>query len=178
MQLVVCTALGVDMYDCVYPCRTARFGTALVPEGELRLKKHEFATDFRPIDATCTCPVCRQYTRAFLYTCVAQETVGAHLVTLHNMHYMKRLMREVREAILQDAYPAYVQAFLDRQYPSGHVPDWVRDALLVAGMTLRAPDPALAPPAASAAAAAEETGDVPPGPKRPRHSHNHHHLPQ
>jgi hypothetical protein len=57
LDIVVCSALGADMYDCVYPTRTARFGTALVPEGVLKLKQNAMATDERPIDPTCPCMV-------------------------------------------------------------------------------------------------------------------------
>jgi queuine tRNA-ribosyltransferase len=67
LDLVVCSALGADMYDCVYPSRTARFGTALVPEGVLRLKTAAMATDYRPIDSECDCLVCKKYTRAYLH---------------------------------------------------------------------------------------------------------------
>jgi hypothetical protein len=56
----VCSALGADMYDCVYPTRTARFGTALVPEGVLKLKLTSMAQDNRPIDPDCDCMVCQK----------------------------------------------------------------------------------------------------------------------
>ncbi|GJM98748.1 hypothetical protein PR202_ga15785 [Eleusine coracana subsp. coracana] len=59
LDIVVCSALGADMYDCVYPTRTARFGTALVPEGVLKLKQNAMATDERPIDPTCSCMLSR-----------------------------------------------------------------------------------------------------------------------
>lgn len=55
LDIVVCSALGADMYDCVYPTRTARFGTALIPEGVLKLKHQVMADDTRPIDPTCDC---------------------------------------------------------------------------------------------------------------------------
>ena len=64
LDLVICSALGADMYDCVYPSRTARFGTALVPEGVLRLKTSSMAADYRPIDSECDCLVCKRYTRS------------------------------------------------------------------------------------------------------------------
>uniref|UniRef100_A0A453L150 tRNA-guanine(15) transglycosylase-like domain-containing protein n=1 Tax=Aegilops tauschii subsp. strangulata TaxID=200361 RepID=A0A453L150_AEGTS len=57
LDIVVCSALGADMYDCVYPTRTARFGSALVPEGVLKLKQNAMATDERPIDPSCPCMV-------------------------------------------------------------------------------------------------------------------------
>jgi queuine tRNA-ribosyltransferase len=66
----------------------------------MRLKSAEFANDMRPIDANCTCLACKQYTRAYLNSVVTHEAIGCHLVTLHNMHYMKRLMRELRTSIV------------------------------------------------------------------------------
>ncbi|XP_060037714.1 queuine tRNA-ribosyltransferase catalytic subunit 1 isoform X2 [Erinaceus europaeus] len=59
-DLVVCVALGCDMFDCVFPTRTARFGSALVPTGNLQLKKKQFQKDFGPIDPECTCPTCQK----------------------------------------------------------------------------------------------------------------------
>ena len=136
IDLVVCTALGVDMYDCVYPCRTARFGTALYSGGVLRLKSAQFANDLSPIDPECGCFVCKSFSRAYLYTIVTHDTVGAHLVTYHNMYYMKNLMRSVREAILKDEYPSFIEKFLRKQLPNGILPAWISDALKVAGMTI------------------------------------------
>ncbi|KAJ4362901.1 hypothetical protein N0V83_010018 [Neocucurbitaria cava] len=117
-DLVVSIALGADMFDCVWPTRTARFGNAITPSGALNLRNARYATDFRPITASCTCPVCRPVsagglglTRAYMYHVTAKETAGAHLLTMHNVHYQLSLMREAREAILQDAYPAFVRGF-------------------------------------------------------------------
>jgi len=66
LDIVVCSALGADMYDCVYPTRTTRFGTALLPEGVLKLKHKAMADDTHPIDPTCPCMVCKNYTRAYI----------------------------------------------------------------------------------------------------------------
>ena len=63
VDLVVCCALGVDMFDCVFPSRTARFGTALVMSGSLNLKQKQFKNDQRPIEEDCNCRVCKNYTR-------------------------------------------------------------------------------------------------------------------
>ncbi|CAH1756036.1 12448_t:CDS:2 [Entrophospora sp. SA101] len=65
-DLVVCIALGVDMYDCVYPTRTARFGNALTSKGQLNLKSTRFASDFRPIEQDCNCLTCKSFTRAYI----------------------------------------------------------------------------------------------------------------
>ena len=129
LDLVVCTALGVDMYDCVYPTRTARFGTAFVPEGLIKLKQSSFADDLRPIDATCTCTTCAQYTRASLHFLVKTESIGCQLITVHNLAYMLRLVRTMRAAIVEGTYAAYVNDFLQLQFPDGSYPQWVRDAL-------------------------------------------------
>lgn len=72
LDCVVCVALGVDMFDCVYPTRTARFGTALVPEGTMRLGQEKYKHDFRPIQQDCPCEACVKYTRAFLHCIVAK----------------------------------------------------------------------------------------------------------
>ncbi|GAQ88784.1 Queuine tRNA-ribosyltransferase [Klebsormidium nitens] len=134
LDIVVCSALGADMYDCVYPTRTARFGTALVPEGTLRLKLADMKHDMRPIDPTCACMVCQKYTRAYLHAVVTKEPIGAYLVSYHNVAYMMRLTRDIRTAITQQRFPQYVRDFLQCQFPKGDIPDWVRDALKVAGI--------------------------------------------
>ena len=115
VDLVVCTCLGVDMFDCVYPSRTARFGTALVPWGTLRLKSKEFVDDFTPIDKDCGCKVCLQYTRAFFNSVLSKQVVGVQLLTYHNIAYQMRLMRELRESIVNGSLHLYVQEFFEKQ---------------------------------------------------------------
>ncbi|OEH77967.1 queuine tRNA-ribosyltransferase domain-containing protein [Cyclospora cayetanensis] len=68
LDLVVCVALGCDMFDCVFPCRTARFGTAMTRWGSIRIKQHKYALDLRPLDPECDCYTCRSYSRAFLHS--------------------------------------------------------------------------------------------------------------
>ncbi|XP_061439589.1 queuine tRNA-ribosyltransferase catalytic subunit 1 isoform X2 [Rhineura floridana] len=86
-DLVVCVALGCDMFDCVFPTRTARFGSALVPCGSLQLKNKQYAKDFRPIDENCDCPTCQRYSRAFLNALFRSDTTAMHHVTIHNIAY-------------------------------------------------------------------------------------------
>ena len=139
LDIVICSALGADMYDCVYPTRTARFGTALVPEGTLRLKQACYAADPRPIDPSCGCEVCGRYSRAYLYSSITREARAAHLVSYHNLFYMQRFTREMRAAIEDGSFPAWVRVFVERQreqFPGGEVPGWVRDALRDAGIEL------------------------------------------
>ncbi|PWA79076.1 queuine tRNA-ribosyltransferase [Artemisia annua] len=128
LDIVVCSALGADMYDCVYPTRTARFGTALVPEGVLRLKHQSMADDTRPIDSTCKCMVCKNYTRAYLHCLVTKEAMGSQLLSYHNLHYMLQLSRNLHSSIIEGTFPEY--------FPEGDVPEWVCNAMEVAGIDI------------------------------------------
>ncbi|KAK9853112.1 hypothetical protein WJX84_002118 [Apatococcus fuscideae] len=140
MDVVICSALGADMYDSVYPTRTARFGVALVPDGVLKLKTAACANDFRPIDDTCSCMTCQRYTRAFLQGLVARDLpFAAHLVTYHNIAYMQRLGRDMRAAIAEQRFPAFVRGFVHQHHPEGDAPAWICRALDAAGIPLTKP---------------------------------------
>ncbi|TYZ64046.1 hypothetical protein PybrP1_011904 [[Pythium] brassicae (nom. inval.)] len=138
LDLVVCSALGVDMYDCVYPTRTARFGTAIVPSGLLKLKAPQFELDERPLDATCECFVCQQYSRAFLRLMLKKDEsgIGAQLLTFHNVAYMLALMRRMRQAIIDGRFEPFVQQFMLQQFPARDYPQWAVDALTEAEIEL------------------------------------------
>ncbi|KAJ1902430.1 Queuine tRNA-ribosyltransferase catalytic subunit 1 [Kickxella alabastrina] len=127
-DLVVCSALGVDMYDCVFPTRTARFGNALVRTGSLALKQGRFKNDLGPIDPDCSCPTCKNYTRAYLHTTVTKDTTGCHLITIHNIAYQMRLMRDIRQAIVDDRFPEFIREFMSIRFGKT-VPKWIISAL-------------------------------------------------
>ena len=137
LDMVVCAALGADMYDCVYPTRTARFGSALVPGGLLNLKRAEFENDQRPVDEDCDCLCCKNYTRAFLHSTATKETIASQLLTIHNIAYTQRLTREMHEAILDGSFGDYVLNYMDVMYPKGDAPKWACDALMYAGIDVR-----------------------------------------
>ncbi|KAG9301268.1 hypothetical protein G9A89_012651 [Geosiphon pyriformis] len=129
-DLVVCVALGVDMFDCVFPTRTARFGHALTAKGTLKLKSTKFAMDFSPIEENCNCVTCKSYTRAYIHTLATRETVGCHLITLHNLSYQLRLMESIRQAIIEDSYPLFVQKFFKDLFRGrDNYPEWAVNAL-------------------------------------------------
>ncbi|KAA0192235.1 hypothetical protein HAZT_HAZT006901 [Hyalella azteca] len=91
-DLVVCVALGVDMFDCVYPTRTARFGCALVDNGQISLKSDVYASDFSAIDDACSCSTCHTYTRAYIHALTTEKNpVGCHLLSIHNIAYQVRM---------------------------------------------------------------------------------------
>ena len=140
LDLVVCVALGVDMFDCVYPTRTARFGVALVPSGSIRLKAQEFGASIDKVDAECCCSCCAGFTRAALHNMFKDNNpLAAQLLTTHNVAYMMRLMRDMRGEILKGelAYHAFVRGFLRRHFPDNKdVPVWVIEALHEAGVSV------------------------------------------
>jgi queuine tRNA-ribosyltransferase catalytic subunit len=146
LDLVVCTALGVDLYDCVYPTRTARFGVALVDgkaPGTLRLKGNDCATDINVLDEKCTCQACRRkISRATLARLFkAGNPVAIELLTQHNIAYMMKLVRNMRKSIIDDRFAEYARRFITMQFPgeaSGgeNVPIWVIEALRASGIDL------------------------------------------
>eukprot|EP01041_Mallomonas_annulata_P003614 gene3614-7194_t len=140
LDLVICVALGVDMFDCVYPTRTARFGVALVPTGLLRVKGGvSCANDVNPVETACPCYACTHYSRAMLHVMFRENNpLACQLLTMHNVSYMMRLMRTMRDAIIEgpEAYHKYVNNFLKEQYPQGDIPNWVREALETAEIPL------------------------------------------
>ena len=120
--LVRGVAVGVDMFDCVLPTRTARMGTAFSSEGRLNLKNARFAHDARPLDEACGCPVCRGgYSRAYIHHLVNQrEMSGSILLSAHNVWFLLDLMRRARAAIVEGSYAS----FLDEWMGSPAAGDW------------------------------------------------------
>jgi len=99
-QIADYVALGIDMMDCVLPTRAARHGCLYTSEGRVLIKNSRFAEDQRPIDSSCSCSVCRRYTRAYLrHLFAAGELTAAILATHHNVHFYLDIMRQIREAI-------------------------------------------------------------------------------
>jgi len=105
--------LGVDMFDCVLPTRTARMGTAFSSEGRMNLKNAKYARDFGPLDETCTCPVCTQYSRAYLRHLVSmKEMLASILLSVHNLHFLLDLTARARVAIEEQRYGAFLAEWL------------------------------------------------------------------
>lgn len=102
--------VGVDMFDCVLPTRTARMGTAFSSEGRMNLKNARYAHDKGPLDSACTCPTCTGgYTRSYLHHLVKQkEMVGSILLSQHNIYFLLDLMRRARNAIIEGSYASFV----------------------------------------------------------------------
>ncbi|KAG5498679.1 hypothetical protein JKF63_02966 [Porcisia hertigi] len=128
-DILVCIALGVDMFDCVYACRTARFGSALTSSGKLQISKKEYAADFGPLDPKCSCMTCRTYTRSYLSMIAGKEGTAATLLSYHNIAYLISLTRGARSAIEEGRFDTFVQDFFLAYYPKRDYPKWAVEAL-------------------------------------------------
>jgi queuine tRNA-ribosyltransferase len=99
-DLVEGVAHGIDMFDCVMPTRNARNGHLFTRYGDLRIRNAVNKTDERPIDSTCACTACKDFSRAYLHHLDrCGEMLGPMLASIHNLHYYLNLMREMREAL-------------------------------------------------------------------------------
>jgi len=111
-DLVECVARGVDMFDCVLPTRMARTGTALTRAGRLNLRNARFADDPAPIKPGCTCYTCAHFSRAYLRHLVKAKEILAHqLISIHNLHLLLTIARELRAAVLEGRFQAYREEF-------------------------------------------------------------------
>jgi queuine tRNA-ribosyltransferase len=111
-DIVDFTAMGVDMFDCVVPTRNARGGAFFVPGGHLNIRNSRFRDDFRPVQPGCGCPACANHSRAYIrHLFLAREWLAPILATLHNLHFYRSLVGEIREAVLQGRFPGWRAAW-------------------------------------------------------------------
>ncbi len=104
-EMVIAIASGVDLFDCVIPTRWARHGTAMVQGDRWNLKNAKFREDFTPLDETCPCYTCRNFTRAYISHLVrSQEILAYTLLSIHNITELIRFTQKIREAILNDTF--------------------------------------------------------------------------
>ncbi len=107
---------GVDMFDCVLATRVARNGTALTSRGKVVVRNGAYKEDFTPLDPDCDCYCCKHYTKAYLRHMVnAGEMAGAMLLSLHNISYLHKLMRGLRESIFGGYVKEFARDFYEKQ---------------------------------------------------------------
>ncbi len=117
-DLVNSVMRGVDMFDCVLPTRLGRNGAALVRGGRINLRNAQYARDPRPIDDACDCYTCSHFGRAYLrHLTQANEILGHHLISLHNVFFLVNLVRLMREAIMGGTFARFTREFLTH-YPT------------------------------------------------------------
>ena len=111
-DLIAGVAAGIDMFDCVLPTRNARNGWLFTRYGDIRIRNARYRSDTSPLDATCSCYACREFTRGYLHHLQrANEILGARLATIHNLHYYLTLMAGLRAAIDADRWATFESEF-------------------------------------------------------------------
>ena len=112
--LVEGVARGVDIFDCVFPTRVARNGMAMIHTGRMNMKNKQYERDFRPIEESCGCYTCRNYTRAYIrHLYKSEELLVFRLVTIHNLYFLLQFMRDMREAIVQGNFSEFREHFME-----------------------------------------------------------------
>ena len=116
-DLVEGVSRGIDMFDCVMPTRNARNGWLFTRYGDIKIRNARYRDDTRPLDPTCKCHTCGNFSRAYLHHLQkANEITGARLNTLHNLRFYLNLMQEMRDAIAAGTFSQWREAFArDRQ---------------------------------------------------------------
>jgi len=115
---------GIDMFDCVMPTRSGRTAQAFTRRGPVNLRNARHADDPRPLDSTCACPACRDYSRAYLHHLIrSDEILGLMLLTWHNIQHYQDLMADMRAAIAEGRLNAFAQAFQEEQ-AKGDIERW------------------------------------------------------
>ena len=108
---------GVDMFDCVHPTRLARHGHAFTKYGKINMKNAKYKDDFTPVDTSCDCECCKNYTKAYIrHLLVSEETLGQRLLSIHNLRFLIKIMENIRESIKKDKFLEYKKEFIDNYY--------------------------------------------------------------
>jgi len=115
---------GIDIFDCVSPTRLARHGHYLTKYGKMNIKNAKYKEDFTPLSTECDCYTCRSgYSKAYIrHLITAQETLGARLLSIHNIRYLIHLTEELRSAIKEDRLLEYREQFIKDYYGDKGLP--------------------------------------------------------
>ena len=117
---------GIDMMDCVQPTRIGRHGTVFTKYGRLVIKNKVYEEDTRPLDEDCDCYSCKNYNRAYIrHLFKAEEMLGQRLATIHNLHFLIKLMSNARESIKNGEFNKYKNSFIEN-YSKGKDSDWIK----------------------------------------------------
>ncbi|MFC1704240.1 tRNA guanosine(34) transglycosylase Tgt [Candidatus Omnitrophota bacterium] len=112
-QILESIEKGIDLFDCCIPTRYGRNGTAFTSKGRLTVRNAEFTKDQKPLDESCSCYTCKNYSRSYLrHLFNAKEVLGLRLVSFHNVYFYKNFMQRIRKAIASDSLVAFKKEFL------------------------------------------------------------------
>jgi queuine tRNA-ribosyltransferase len=111
-NIIEAVARGVDFFDCVMPSRNGRHGKLFTWEGTVNILNEKYATDDRPVSESCSCPVCRSFSRAYLrHLFKADEVLALRFAVLHNLYFYNELMAKIREAIDEGTFEEFRQRY-------------------------------------------------------------------
>lgn len=117
LDLFEAVQAGCDLFDCIAPTRMGRHGTLHTAQGRLNIRNAAFVNDFSPIEGTCTCYTCAHHTRAYVsHLFRADEMLAATLASIHNLHFILRLVENIRAAIIDESFFAFKTAFIEQYY--------------------------------------------------------------
>ena len=117
IDLIENTMRGIDIFDCVSPTRLARHGHAYTKYGKINIKNNKYKEDFTPVDETCDCYTCKNYTKAYIRHLInADETFGARLLSIHNIYYLHELMAQIRQNIKNSSLEEFRDQFVKDYY--------------------------------------------------------------
>jgi len=104
---------GVDLFDCVLPTRLGRNGTVYTKTGKIIMTNKKFRNDFTPLEKDCTCYTCQNYTRAYVaHLFHGKEMLAGTLASIHNLHFIVNLVKDIRQAIKEDRFSEFKEEFL------------------------------------------------------------------
>ncbi|NCB32719.1 MAG: tRNA guanosine(34) transglycosylase Tgt [Erysipelotrichia bacterium] len=113
-DLLESVSMNIDMCDCVLPTRIARHGTLMTKQGRINIRKAMYAEDFTPLDPTCDCYCCQNYTKAYLHHLFrTDEGFGTRLMSIHNLRFLLKLMEDARSAIREDRFNDFKKETLE-----------------------------------------------------------------
>lgn len=114
-DLFECVERGIDMFDCVHPTRMARHGAFWTNSGRYSIKNERFKSDKTPLDKECKCETCQNYCKSYLRHLIFEnEILGLRLMTIHNLHFLLELMRQIRKSINSNTFTLFKKNFLRR----------------------------------------------------------------
>ena len=120
-DIVEAVRRGVDMFDCVMPTRNARNGHLFTHQGVVKIRNQKHQFDTRPLDETCGCYTCQNYSRSYLrHLDKTNEMLGSRLNTIHNLYYYQELMQGLREAIASRNFDNFVNEFYEKRAGGGN----------------------------------------------------------
>ncbi|MCK4798528.1 MAG: tRNA guanosine(34) transglycosylase Tgt [Spirochaetes bacterium] len=114
-DILISVENGIDMFDCVFPTRTARNASALTSYGRINLNNNKYKDDFSPLDKECTCHICKNFTRSYIrHLFKAKEITAARMTSYHNIFFMNSFMNNIRSAIMKNRFLDFKREFLEK----------------------------------------------------------------